>query len=123
MTAPGRAPRGAVCRRRARVGRWWRCWSSMAPYVRLLPRRYEPPGRHRTGRIARFSVRGRGRRSAELEHGELGTGAEGELAEHGAQGEVDRARAEEQLGGGVPGGQALPNERGDLPFLGGELGR
>src|SRR5438270_184842 len=70
-------------------------------------------------------VGGRGgrRRSAELERGEFGAGAEAELAEHVAQVEVDSTRAEEKLCGGVPVGQALPNERGDLPFLGGELGR
>ena len=37
--------------------------------------------------------------------------------------EVDGARAEEQLRGGVPVGQVLPNERGDLPLLSGELRR
>src|SRR5947207_11401718 len=77
----------------------------------------------RTGRIARFTGRGRRGRSAELERGEFGAGAEAELAEHVAQVEVDSTRAEEQLCGGVPVGQALPNERGDLPLLGSELGR
>src|SRR5690348_10937458 len=95
-------------------------------YVRLLPGRYEPAGRRRTGRIARFTGQGgrsRRGRSAELERGEFGARAEAELAEHIAQVEVDGAGAEEQLCGGVPVGQALPNERGDLPFLGGELCR
>src|SRR5262249_31422871 len=81
---------------------------------------YEPAGRRRARTIAGFTGRGR---SAELKRGEFGAGAETELAEHVAQVEVDSAGAEEQLCGGVPVGQALPNERGDLPFLGGELSR
>src|SRR6185437_15729411 len=44
-------------------------------------------------------------RSAELERGQFGAGAEAELAEHVAQVEVDGAGAEEQLCGGVPVGQ------------------
>src|SRR6185437_14043308 len=77
----------------------------------------------RRGGIAPGESPGSRRGSAELKRGEFGAGAEAELAEHVAQVEVDGARAEEQLGGGVPVGQALPYERGDLPFLGGELGR
>src|SRR5689334_15642823 len=77
----------------------------------------------RRGGVAPGESPGSWRGSAELERGEFGAGAEAELAEHVAQVEVDGARAEEQLGGGVPVGHALTDERGDLPFLGGELGR
>ena len=84
----------------------------------MWPRRcqgcYEPPGRRRTGRIARFTGRGRCGRSAELERGQFGAGAEAELAEHITQVEVDGTGAEEQLGGGVPVGQALPDQRGRM---------
>jgi hypothetical protein len=67
----------------------------------LLPGRYAPARWRRTGRIARFTGRGRRGRSDELERGEFGAGAEAELAEHVAQVEVDGAGAEEQLGGGA----------------------
>src|SRR5689334_24450134 len=77
----------------------------------------------RRGGVAPGESPGSRRGSAELERGEFGAGAEAELAQHVAQVEVDSARAEEQLCGGVTVGQALPNERGDLPFLGSELGR
>src|SRR6478672_8684609 len=52
--------------------------------------------------------------------GQLGPGRDAELAEHVAQVEVDGARAEEQPGRDVPVGQALPDQAGDLPLLGGE---
>ena len=89
----------------------------------LLPGRYEPPGRRHAGRIARFTGRGRRGRSVELERGKFGAGAQAQLAEHVAQVEVDGAGAEVQLCGGVPVGQPLPDQRGDLPLLGGELSR
>src|SRR5690242_16595668 len=77
----------------------------------------------RRGGVAPGESPGSWRGSAELERGEFGARAEAELAEHVAQVEVDGARADEQLCGGVPVGQALPNERGHLPLLRGELRR
>src|SRR5918999_3947778 len=58
----------------------------------------------------------------EVEAGERRSGADAELPEDVAEVEVDRARAEEQLGGHVPVRQALRDETGDLELLCGQLG-
>ena len=59
----------------------------------------------------------------EIETGELGAGADIELPEYVAQVEVDRPRAEEQLGCHLSVAEALGHEVHDLEFLCGELVR
>src|SRR3954452_7227368 len=53
---------------------------------------------------------------------QLGAGGHAELAEDIAEVEVDGARADEQLRGGVPVGQPLPDQPGDLALLRGQVG-
>jgi len=119
MTGPDRAPRRPLGRRLPETCSGWAAvamlvirGSFMSGYYRdAMSRRggvapAESPG---------FTGRGRPGRSAELERGKFGAGAEAELAEHIAQVKVDGAGAEEQLCGGVPIGRALPDQGGHGP--------
>jgi hypothetical protein len=56
-----------------------------------------------------------------VELGQLGAGADAELGEDVAEVEVDRAGAEEQLGGNLPGGEPADHEPRHLELLWGEL--
>src|SRR5918992_951467 len=102
------------------------------PARRARPGRGRPSELRDDGAEERLGPRGGSRqacdvRSAEvlgveIEAGERGAGADAELPEDVAEVEVDRARAEEQLGGHVPVRQALRHETGDLELLCGQLG-